>query len=54
VHTHHAGWLQDINADSYDNLPTGVKNYLHYLEEQLSLPVIYISTGPGREELIVR
>jgi len=54
VHTHHAGWLQDINADSYDNLPAGVKNYLHYLEEQLSLPVIYISTGPGREELIVR
>lgn len=50
----HDGWMQDLNADTYDNLPGAVKKYLLYLEEKLGLPVTYISTGPGREELIVR
>lgn len=50
----HAGWLEEINAGSYEALPAAVKKYLVYLETQLGLPVKYISTGPGREELIVR
>ena len=54
AHSHHTGWMQDINADSYDGLPEAVKQYLQYLEKQLGLPVVYVSTGPGREELIVR
>lgn len=54
VHSQHAGWMQDINVDTYDGLPDAVKNYLSYVEQQLGLPVTYISTGPGREELIVR
>lgn len=54
VHSHHAGWMQDISADSYDQLPDAVKKYIRFLEQQLDLPVTYISTGPGREQLIVR
>jgi adenylosuccinate synthase len=54
VHSQHAGWMQDIVADSYEGLPDAVKNYIRYIEKQLALPVIYVSTGPGREELIVR
>ncbi len=54
AHSHHTGWMQDINTDSYDGLPKAVKQYLHYLEKQLGLPVVFVSTGPGREELIVR
>lgn len=50
----HDGWMESINAASYDGLPKAVKNYLKYIEEQLSLPVVFVSTGPGREELIVR
>lgn len=54
VHTQHKGWLQDIASDTYEGLPIEVRNYLAYLEQQLSLPVVFVSTGPGREELIVR
>jgi len=54
VHTQHKGWLQDIASDTYDGLPVEVRNYLSYLEQQIALPVVFVSTGPGREELIVR
>jgi adenylosuccinate synthase len=54
VHVQHQGWLQDISVNSYDALPNEVKKYLRYIEDQLGLPVTYISTGPGRDELIVR
>ncbi len=54
LHTQHKGWLQDIASDTYEGLPIEVRNYLAYLEQQLSLPVVFVSTGPGREELIVR
>ena len=49
-----AGWMQDIQANDFDGLPDAVKNYLRYIEQQLGLPINFISTGPGREELIVR
>ncbi len=49
-----AGWMQDIQANDFDGLPDAVKNYLQYIEQQLGLPINFISTGPGREELIVR
>jgi adenylosuccinate synthase len=52
--TSHKGWMQEIKADHYDQLPDGVKQYVKYLEEKIELPITYISTGPGREELIVR
>lgn len=54
IHTNHTGWMQDIAVRTYEALPSSVKNYLAYLEKQLALPVTYISTGPGRDELIVR
>jgi adenylosuccinate synthase len=54
IHSHHPGWMQDLNADTYDQLPDAVKTYISFLEQKLALPVTYISTGPGREELIVR
>ena len=54
AHSHHTGWMQEINAGSYEGLPEAVKQYLRYLEKQIGLPVVYVSTGPGREELIVR
>ena len=50
----HKGWMTEIGVDSYDKLPGEVKNYLQYLEEKIGLPITYVSTGPGREELIVR
>ncbi len=50
----HAGWMADIQVNQYDKLPEAVKNFLTYIENQLQLPVSFVSTGPGREELIAR
>jgi adenylosuccinate synthase len=54
IHSAHSGWMEDISAHSYEKLPDAVKNFLTYIENQLGLPISFISTGPGREELIVR
>lgn len=48
------GWMQDIGVNDFNALPDAVKKYLRYLEDQLGLPITFVSTGPGREELIVR
>jgi adenylosuccinate synthase len=48
------GWMQDIGVNDFNALPDAVKKYLRYIEEQLGLPITFVSTGPGREELIVR
>ncbi len=53
-HSTHSGWMKELNSTTYEDLPGEVKQYLRYLEGKLDLPITYISTGPGREELIVR
>lgn len=50
----HGGWMTEIQFNHYDQLPEAVKNFLTYIENQLRLPVSFVSTGPGREELIAR
>jgi adenylosuccinate synthase len=52
--TNHPGWMKELGTDHYEDLPNEVKTYLRYLESKLDLPITYISTGPGRDELIVR
>ncbi|HZV45101.1 MAG TPA: adenylosuccinate synthase [Saprospiraceae bacterium] len=52
--TNHPGWMKALDTDQYEELPGEVKTYLRYLESKLDLPITFISTGPGREELIVR
>jgi adenylosuccinate synthase len=54
VESKHVGWMKDIVTDSFEQLPKEVKSYILYLEQQLSLPVSYVSIGPGRDELLVR
>lgn len=52
--SNHKGWMTDIAVNNYNKLPEQVQQYISFLEYQLNLPVAYISTGPGRDELIVR
>jgi len=54
VQSNHKGWMQDIVVDSFEELPNEVKTYIAFLEKQLSIPISYISIGPGREDLLVR
>ena len=54
VTSQHQGWMQDIVVDSFEDLPKEVKSYIQFLEKELSLPISYVSIGPGRDELLVR
>lgn len=47
------GWLQSLeNCKSPDQLPEQVKSFIKILEKKSGIPLSYLSTGPGREELI--
>ena len=49
------GWKSDISdAGSYDALPPAARGYVEFIEEQIGVPVRYISTGPRRDQVIVR
>ncbi|MFP3598942.1 adenylosuccinate synthase [Chryseobacterium sp. SIMBA_029] len=50
-------WMESWNADisnlkEASLLPEELKNFLAFLEDELGIPVGYLSTGPGREQMI--
>lgn len=50
-----AGFEEDIScAGAYDELPPAARTYIERIEELLGVPVKYVSTGPGREQTIIR
>ncbi len=55
IYTTLKGWnctLEGIR--SFDNLPTELTTYIHFLETHLGLPINFISTGPDRDECVVK
>lgn len=49
------GWQSNsVGCNDYDQLPKAMKDFLKFISERLELPISIISTGPGREETIVR
>jgi adenylosuccinate synthase len=48
------GWNLDASASysSRHQLPTQLQNYLNYLENQLNLPIRWISLGPERDQIL--
>jgi adenylosuccinate synthase len=49
------GWMEStVGIRSYESLPSGARAYLRRIEELAGVPVDLISTGPDREETIVR
>lgn len=48
------GWQENTRAiTDFDLLPSNAQNYLSRISEALGLPVVLVSTGPEREEVIV-
>lgn len=44
------GWAEGLNAaNNYEELPTGYKEFIRFLEVQTGVRVSLISTGPGRD-----
>lgn len=49
------GWHGRVKGiTKWQDLPPQAKGYLEYIEEFLGVPIRMVSTGPGREEIIVR
>lgn len=49
------GWKSTINAArTYDALPANARRYIEFIEKRLNVPIKWIGTGPGREEIVVR
>lgn len=49
------GWKQStVGVTDYDDLPDNAKKYLERMQELAGVPVDIVSTGPGREETIIR
>jgi adenylosuccinate synthase len=49
------GWQKDIgDIHNFDELPSQITNYVAFLEDYLKVPITIVSTGPGREEFILK
>ena len=50
-----AGWQEATEAVTNEgDLPAAACDYLNYLEDKLGVPIVLVSTGPRREETLVR
>jgi adenylosuccinate synthase len=49
------GWqVSTSSMTQFEDLPENAQNYVAHIEKALNIPVSFIGTGPGREEMIVR
>ena len=49
------GWSEDIpKSGSIDQIPENAKNYLLALERHTNTRIMWVGTGPGREEMLTR
>ena len=49
------GWQEStVGVTSYDELPGNAKKYLERMQELAGVPIDIVSTGPGREQTIIR
>ncbi|MDZ7934837.1 MAG: adenylosuccinate synthase [Emticicia sp.] len=49
------GWACSLDGmRKFDEIPAELADYVTYLEAELQVPISFISTGPDREEIILR
>ena len=49
------GWnASTVGITSFENLPAYAKDYILFLEDTLNIPIKHISTGPKRNDIIIR
>jgi adenylosuccinate synthase len=55
VHEELPGWPSPVEGVvSEDNLPAEAEAYIRFLEERIGVPAVIVSTGPRREETLLR
>jgi len=49
------GWkTPTVGITSFDKLPAAAKDYIRFIEDETGTPISIVSTGPRREETVVR
>jgi len=49
------GWKQTLsNTHNYNNLPQAFKEYITFIETETGVPISIVSTGPDRNQTIIR
>jgi adenylosuccinate synthase len=49
------GWHGSLSTcRSWTELPANARRYIEFIERQVGVPVRWIGTGPGRDEIVVR
>jgi adenylosuccinate synthase len=48
------GWGNITDISSYDKLPEELKQYIHFIEESVGVPINLISMGPERNQTLIR
>ncbi|KAI0489925.1 Adenylosuccinate synthetase [Xylaria cf. heliscus] len=49
------GWQQPTtHVKTFGDLPKQAKAYVNFIEEHCGVPIAWIGTGPGREDMIIR
>ena len=55
IYTSVPGWkCSTVGLNSFESLPREAQDYIHYIEKILSIPIKHISTGPKRNDMIIR
>jgi len=48
------GWKTDLRKVTLANMPAELENYIHFIEQEIKVPVTIISVGPDRTQVINR
>ncbi len=49
------GWSEDIsNIKSFEDLPVNARKYVEFIEKEVGVPVVMVSTGPDKYQTIIR
>ena len=49
------GWLSStVGTTDFDDLPTAAKEYIRTIEKLAHVPIVLISTGPSRDQIIIQ
>jgi adenylosuccinate synthase len=55
VYKEFKGWKHPLSAENnYDNLPEAFKEYVAFIEKETGIPISIVSTGPDRNQTIIR
>ena len=55
IYTEVKGWNSDLTGmRSMESLPVEVTDYIAFIEQQLEIPVTFVSVGPDRTQTIIR